>query len=270
MGRGAGVMTPGSSPTTRVETQQQMNRNIDGIDSRMSHPVHDRAPDLSELNRGNGSIFQRTLEWFSSGDDGQSRHLQAAIHKIKYLEQQLGFLQRENARLNEDLLDLQSRNHQFEADLREVQVKSFKEMVKESWTPMEDRVIQEKLGEIHKEIEDWVADNCVEEFEEVRVEELTDNEQHDLLNFLRSFTIIETENGSLSEQLNWWVTRSMDPVLIPTAVITHFMYISVFNNPFLALGGAGGLGGPEQAEHISNVMLSIYQVLLGRKSRSLS
>jgi hypothetical protein len=251
--------------------QQQMNQNIDGIDSRMmSHPAHDRPPELAEPNRSNGSIIQRTLEWISGGDDGQSRHLQVAIHKIHYLEQQLGYFQRENARLNEDLLDLQSRNHQFEADLREVQVKSFKEMVKESWTPIEDRVVEEKLGEIHKEIEDWVADNCVEEFGEVRVEDLTENEQRLLLNFLRNFTIIETENGSLSEQLDWWVARSMDPVLIPTAVITHFMYISAFSNPFLALGGACGLVGPEQAEHISNVMLSIYEVLLGRKSRSLS
>ena len=61
----------------------------------------------------------------------------------------------------------------------------------------------------------------------------------------------------------------MDPVLIMTAIITHLIYFSVFSNPFLALDGVDHLAGHERPPSIGDAMLSTYQLLLKRKSRSL-
>ena len=104
------------------------------------------------------------------------------ICKIDHLEKWLRWFESITTAFNKDLLELKNINQQFEDDLLEVQIKSLREVAKESWMLMEDRVVGEKLGGIHKEVEDWVADNCVRGFDEVR--ELTDKEQWELLNSL--------------------------------------------------------------------------------------
>jgi hypothetical protein len=193
------------------------------------------------------------------GDDTQTKRLEAAQHAISFYQRQVASLQAENEGLNADLLELRGTNQQFVTDLREAQVKSFKELGKDSWVPLEDRVISEKLSEIHKELEDWVDENCIDDFEQMQ--EMNEADQAVLLDFFRKITIVKSDN--LMEQIKIWEAEQMDVILLITSVITHQMYLALFTNPFLVIDSVMG---STQAEQYSSAMKQIYQALLSGKS----
>ena len=191
--------------------------------------------------RSRGFLGQITS--FLTPDDElekQARKIAAMGNHIHVLSQQLDYERRKNEKLQHDLLDLKQTNDQFAADLREVQVKSFKEMAKSSWTPMEDHIISDILGDVHKEIEDWCDENCADNFDQMRGR-LSKKDETTLLDFLKLVTVVVSDD--FGEQLGWWTEKGYDPVLLSTAVITHLMYDSVCVNEFSVvdalLGGAG-------------------------------
>jgi hypothetical protein len=253
-----------SSPQSNPHTQDVVHHETDSLKQHgNSHPTHEH-PEHQHLGsavRNAPGFIQAISGYF--GDHGQvSNRLQEATEKIVSLQRQLAVEHHNNKQLNADLIELHKTNLQMETDLREFQIKSFKEMGKDSWTPMEDRILREKLAEIHKDIEDWVEENCVGSFTDVVVERLTEEGEENLMGFLQRFTYIQAEKDSLSYQLKRWEARSMDPVLIQTAIITHMMYIFMFSNPFLALDGLVDL---KQVESVSNCMMATYQMLLSGK-----
>ena len=255
--------TNSGSPRSDPNTQDVMNHETDSLEMPQQvnrHATHERPEHQHPGNAArNAPGLIQTISGYLVGDHGQaSRRLQEATERIVSLQQQLAVEHRNNRQLNVDLNELHKTNVQMDTDLREFQIKSFREMGKDSWTPMEDRIVREKLTEIHKDIEDWVEENCVESFRDVVVEDLTEEEEENLMNFLQRFTYIEEEKDSLSYQLSRWEARSMDPVLIQTAIITHMMYIFIFRNPFMALDGLVDL---EQAESVSSSMTVTYQML---------
>jgi hypothetical protein len=125
---------------------------------------------------------------------------------------------------------------------------------------MEDNTLQEKLAEIHKDIEDWVDENCIKFYKDLG--DLTMEEEDTLMDFLRRFMYIREDRDDLSELLRSWEDQFIDLVLIPTAIITHLMYRTLFRNPFFAFSGVID---SEQAENISSCIMTIYQALLSRK-----
>ena len=176
----------------------------------------------------------------------QSREIYGMRNHIDMLGGKINYEQRKNQKLTQELIDLKRTNDQFEADLREVQVKSFKEMVKSTWTPMEDQVISDILNEVHKEIEDWADENCVDIFEEMEGK-LTEEEQTEFLEYLKDITIVATDD--FGQQLGWWTEKGSDPVLILTAAMTHLMYDKICSNEFAvvdALVIGGNVSGPLQ------------------------
>jgi hypothetical protein len=242
----------------------QMNGRIDGIPPHMlmhphnmhQQPVHEQHPQQRVQDQKSQGFLGSITSFLSQDDkiEKQARQINGMHQHIHVLTQQLEHERRRNESLSHELIDLKSTNDQFEADLREVQVKSFKELSKSSWTPMEDHVIRDILGEIHKEIEDWADEVCVETFEEMKGK-LTEGEVNQLMDFLKSFTIIVTDD--YEQQLEWWEEKAADPVLLLTATMTHLMYLNMCLNPFQVVDAIVQGSGSD----VSAGLLQTYRIL---------
>ncbi|KAH6667963.1 hypothetical protein B0J14DRAFT_567311 [Halenospora varia] len=169
-----------------------------------------------------------------------------------WLKQQIEQLKRQRDEMNNSLSGLNNINDQLQADLLEIQKKSFKEMSKANWVPLEDRAILEVFDEIHKDIEDWADDNCKEDLMEIG-EGLTGEQKVELMAFMGQVAEINCQD--LDEQLKYWVDTGLDPVLLLTALATHHMYLSVFRNPFGVLDALAPGG------NVGVTMMGIYQNL---------
>ncbi len=161
------------------------------------------------------------------------RQISAMEGEIMSLRKRLWHSQKNNHELKGNLADLNRKNDALQGDLRKVQQKSFNQITKSAWTPLEDRAIQEALQEIHQDLEDWADDNCLESFAEI-LERLPEPRQAELLEFCKD--VIDITQPDLVSQFKWWTERKVDPVLLLTALATYHMYSCVFNNEFLAIG----------------------------------
>lgn len=183
------------------------------------------------------------------GFDNRRQH--AMEHEIMALRKRLLHSQKKNEELNYNLSELSRANDGLQGDLRKVQQKTFNQMTKSAWTPLEDRAIQELLQEIHQEIEVWAEDNCIESFDEIKGR-LSEAQQAELLELCRQ--VVDVSQGDLASQFQWWEERRVDPILLLTALMTRRMYSCVFTNEFLALGALDqGSMGP---------VLDIYRKLI--------
>jgi hypothetical protein len=174
-----------------------------------------------------------SLSMFSSSPPKPDINVEAIVEHNKHLEGAIFHWRQENLKLNEDLKQLRQVNEQHESDLRELQTKSFKEISKSIWSPLEDQVVRETLETIHKEIEDWAEDNCVKTFNDVEDSCISNTEAGMMLNFLKD--IASTDSDNLWSQFRVWRGQQIDPELVFTAVITSYMYDQVFRNPFTVL-----------------------------------
>jgi hypothetical protein len=199
-----------------------------------------------------------TFSGFTSllGWDNKRHH--AMEMEIMTLRKRLWHSEKRNQELNFNLSELSNANDSLQGDLRKVQQKSFNQMTKSAWTPLEDRVIQEVLQEIHHDLEEWADENCVESFAEIGAH-LNGVQQVELLELCKKVADV-TQNDLLS-QFQWWEERQFDPVLLLVALVTHRMYSCVFNNEFLALGAVD--------EASMAMMLDVYRKLYQRKLASL-
>ncbi|KUJ19622.1 uncharacterized protein LY89DRAFT_779557 [Mollisia scopiformis] len=164
------------------------------------------------------------------GWDNKRQH--AMEMEINNLEKRLWHSQKKNEELKYNMSELSQTNDALQDDLRKVQQKSFNQMTKSAWTPLEDRAIQEVLEEIHQDIEAWAEDNCVESFDEIKGC-LDETHQAALLEICKNVADV-TQDG-LGAQFQWWEERDVDPILLLTALSTFQMYSCVFNNEFLAM-----------------------------------
>lgn len=174
-----------------------------------------------------------SLSMFSSSPPKPDINVEAIVEHNKHLEGAVFHWRQENMKLNEDLKQLREVNEQHESDLRELQTKSFKEISKSIWSPLEDQVVRETLETIHKEIEDWAEENCIKTFNDVDESCMSNEDAGSLLEFLKDIASTDSEN--LWGQFQVWRGQQIDPELIFTAVITSCMYDQVFRNPFTVL-----------------------------------
>jgi hypothetical protein len=174
-----------------------------------------------------------SLSMFSSSLLKPDIDVEAILEHNRRLDGAVSHWRQENMKLNEDLRQLREVNDQHESDLRELQTKSFKEISKSIWSPLEDHVVRETLENIHKEIEDWAEENSIKTFDDLNESCISDGEAEALLDFLRD--IASTDSDNLWGQFRIWGRQEIDPELILTAVITSCMYDQVFRNPFMVL-----------------------------------
>lgn len=174
-----------------------------------------------------------SLSIFSSSPPKPDINVDAILEHNSQLADAVSRWRSENTRLNEDLRQLREVNDQHESDLRELQTKSFKEISKSIWAPLEDQVVRETLESIHKEIEDWAEENSIKTFDALNESLISDGEAEALFNFLGDISLIGSDN--LWGQFRMWRSQEIDPELILTAVIISSMYDRVFRNPFLVL-----------------------------------
>jgi hypothetical protein len=187
------------------------------------------------------------------GWDNKRQH--AMEMEIMSLEKRLLSSQKKNEELNYNLSELSHANDGLVDDLRKVQQKSFNQMTKSAWTPLEDRAIQDVLEDIHQDIEAWAENNCVESFEKIQ-ERLDESQQAELFEACKN--VVNVTQDDLATQFQWWEERDVDPVLLFTALATFHMYLSVFNNEFLALEAV--------EEGSMSLMLDVYRKLADRES----
>jgi hypothetical protein len=243
----------------RVDLQQEeLRRKLD---------VPDEPTEQSRTFK-DSSIAATLMTALGLTDNGQSRQLQERLENEKLvlrenhiLKERMARLQRQNEDLNTAMSVLKSTNDQLQADCREVQLRTFKEMAKSSWTPLEDRVISEMLDDIHQRIEEWAEDNCLGSLEDI-MEGLQVSEGVQLLKKCNEVANVSAEEFDRQMQLR--DERSLDPTLLLTALASHHMYKSVFNNSFLALGAYDQ---PDQPFSLGEIMYSMYREL-GRSTCS--
>jgi hypothetical protein len=225
-------------------------------DKQESEPVHrlDLNIAVERTEQESSSIFKSIIDW---SDYGQMKQRRTALEEDNVqLKQQLIHTKRQNHALNESLKKLKISNDQYEAERREIQAKSFREMSKSSWAPMEDQVIRETIEGIHKDLEDWVEDNCIESLEEIDGRG-NDAEAHQLLlDFLQSAAT--THAGQPWEQLQLKINKGLSPRLVLTAILINYMYMSIFKNPFSVLDA---LREADDPNGLGDMMLHVYQML---------
>jgi hypothetical protein len=196
------------------------------------------------------SGFASLLGW----GEPQTRRPNSYEMHIMSLEKRLWHSQKNNHELKNDIAELSRANDGLQSDLRKIQQKSFMAMSKSTWTPLEDKAIQEILEEIHHDLEEWVEDHCLETFNEV-LERLNETQQAELLEICAK--VADVNQPNLASQFQWWDERHLDPVLLLTALVTYRMYTCVFDNEFLAIGTVD--------QTSMNTMPDIYRELAKRE-----
>ncbi|KAH8665033.1 hypothetical protein BGZ60DRAFT_62669 [Tricladium varicosporioides] len=261
---------PASPPQTPKNQQQRIAPLQNGIPYDASPPYDPRADPRQMGSYGQGQQRSQrrpdmieqsnTSSWFNSvpivgqmfrysDNSPPKEYYQQMERENSWLKQQIEQLRRQRDEMNNSLSSLNNVNDQLQADLVEIQKKSFKEMSKANWVPLEDRAILEVFDEIHKDIEDWADDNCKEDLMEI-AEGLSEEQKVELMAFMGPVAEVNCQN--LDEQLRYWVNTRLDPVLLLTALATHHMYLAVFRNPF------GILDVLSPDENVAATMLGIY------------
>jgi hypothetical protein len=175
---------------------------------------------------------------------------------------QIEYLKRQNQELIEDLQELSRVREEQEKEKRAIQMKSFKQIAHDAWTPLDDSTIKETIESIYKDIEDWVEENCVDMFEDFQ--SLSEEEQAILWSIVGKITY---DSPSFEELVSSWSEngKNVDPCLLATAIIIHHMYDSIVNNPFLILGFLAEDKSDLEANTLTSVIHSTYNQLCSRK-----
>ncbi|KAH6663116.1 hypothetical protein B0J14DRAFT_707306 [Halenospora varia] len=158
-------------------------------------------------------------------------------------------------KLNEELAGLQSINDEFQKDLGEVQLRSFKDIAKASRPAMEDTVVKDISERLHKNIEDWAEDASVRSWSDVGAAMNSDAGEEELFQLLKTAATIPEDVEDIATQMKQWKRMKVYPEIILAALATYWMYRSMTNNPFLVLDLLWGDNGPQ---HKSDLMKFIY------------
>jgi hypothetical protein len=173
--------------------------------------------------------------------------LDGALENNRILTEQfnrkLASVKQNNDELNESLAELNKTNDVLQKELRDFQVRSFKDLSRDTWRPMEDRAVQEALEILHKDIEDWADENCIESLTDIACD-VNSPEARELLDCLRKVAWISEEETELSAQLQQYAEVEIEPVLLLTALLTYAIYKSAFSEPFLILDALEPQGPP--------------------------
>ncbi|KAF4622826.1 hypothetical protein G7Y89_g14199 [Cudoniella acicularis] len=228
------------------------------FDSRHMDPrMQRRAPESQEQSMGWLGSVPLVGQMFRYTDNSPpappKEYYQNLERENMWLKQQLEQAKQSRDGMNHSLSVLNATNEQLNADLLLIQQKSLGEMSKATWVPLEDQAILDVFEEIHKDIEDWADDNCVDTLEELK-ERLSDEQKAQLMAFMKP--VAELNCKDFNSQIDYWVNCELDPVLLLKALATHHMYLSIFRSPF----GVLDILAPDQ--NLSYVLLGMYRQLI--------
>jgi hypothetical protein len=212
------MLSPGSAPT---------QRNASTLTE--ESPQNFVCAQCEEENEP-GRLEHLARSWFGHNKDDTGM-IKSLTEKLKQAEEQ-------NSSHLQHISDLKETNRLFEAELQQFQVKSFREISKLSWTPLEDQVIDTVLNEIHSDLEHWCDSYCVKDFEPLL--SLSQNEAEGIVILARS---INYPALTVMDQIRWWSNRwwtdngddGNDPSRILKAILARQMYHDLLSNPFLLM-----------------------------------
>ena len=200
--------TAGDQATVESSTDQPREQNID--------PAKKEKPGL--------------LSRFGFGKSDSEKAID--MKETKIMAEKLNNMEEQNRQLHEDVIAL-------ETQIQHIQNTSIQAITKSSWTPLEDRVVDTILNEIHSDLDNWCDDYCIKDITSLL--SLPREEAEEVVDLARNITFAPL---SAMKQIRWWSEQwwtengdetAHDPSRILKAVLARNMYYDLIANPFVLL-----------------------------------
>ena len=170
------------------------------------------------------------LSWVSFGKSDSDKAID--MKETKNMAEKLINMEEQNRQLHEVVIAL-------ETQIQQIQNTSIRAIIKSSWTPLEDRVVDTILNAIHSDLDKWCDDYCIKDITELL--SLPQEEVEEVVDLARNITFAPLV---AVEQIRWWSEQwwtenddetAHDPSRILKAILARNMYYDLIANPFVLL-----------------------------------
>lgn len=243
--RGSSMAVAGLGP--REENEQpdddiSKSHTSSNSDITASTPSHSHASSVMSK----GFVHEQNL-WRAQGEERQCRNQEMAeqykqlqaerqyiLHQMDTLQQDLKRERQHAEKLSASWHDQRRELDRYETELREAQVKSFKEMAQTEWAPEEDSVIQRNLEILHKNGWSWVKTYSIDSMD--KLDELPAAQQDALAESLPEVTrVLKPYFADDAQRLYVKNHVRKAPALCVAAALSHNVFVNLFQNPFFFL-----------------------------------